>query len=106
MDGEKPELRMPERGPAPRFTYPEAAEILRLNEKFLRNSIKKIPHSKKGQTVTFSMADLNAIDAMYHHEPPSREVSYPGQELAMSDALARLKPLPSRRRRRSGSENW
>jgi hypothetical protein len=50
-----------------RHTYPEAAQILRVEESWLRRHIKKLPHSKKGRVVTFTDADLDRIDGLFHH---------------------------------------
>ncbi|MGW7555177.1 helix-turn-helix domain-containing protein [Streptomyces rimosus] len=54
---------------AHRYTYPETAEVLRVQERWLRRNISNLPHSRKGKVVTFSEADLDRIDAMHHHEP-------------------------------------
>lgn len=75
-----------------RFTYPEAADELRVDESWLRRHIKKLPHSKKGRVVTFSAEDLDRIDAMHHHDPA---VARPVAATA-SDAVATLRPLPRR----------
>jgi hypothetical protein len=77
-------------------TYPEAAEILRVEESWLRRHIKALPHSKKGRVVTFTDADLERIDALTHHEPttgPLAVVPAPGSG---AHPLARLRPLPPR----------
>lgn len=82
-----------------RHTYPEAAEILRVPEPWLRRHIKELPHSKKGREVTFSDADLDAIDAMFHHTPASAVPAQPAQTTAPTTAphpLATLRPLPAR----------
>lgn len=86
----------PGSGPRPRYTYPEAAEILRVKERWPRENVKRLPHSKKGVTVTFSEADLDSIDAMFHHQPvvPVAPTFPPG-----AHPLAGLKPIGSRRRR-------
>lgn len=76
-----------------RYTYPEAAEELRISERWLRRNIKRLPRSKKGRTVTFTDADLAEIDRIFHREP---EQSAPVQA---SPQLADLKPLPARGRR-------
>lgn len=81
-----------------RHTYPEAAEILRVEESWLRRHIKKLPHSKKGRAVTFSDADLERIDALHHHEPTvgplaAAPVLVPGDG---SHPLRHLRPLPRR----------
>ncbi|MFE7370104.1 helix-turn-helix domain-containing protein [Streptomyces anulatus] len=74
-----------------RYTYPEAAAELRVEESWLRRHIKALPHSKKGRVVTFSAEDLDRIDAMHHHEP-----SVAKRVAAGSEALAALRPLPRR----------
>jgi hypothetical protein len=81
-----------------RYTYPEAAEILRVSEPWLRRHIKKLPHSKKGKTVTFSDADLERIDALHHHEPttgPLAKATTPVAD-ASSHPMSHLQPLPRR----------
>ncbi|MEW2567695.1 helix-turn-helix domain-containing protein [Streptomyces sp. NPDC047070] len=81
-----------------RHTYPEAAEILRCEETWLRRHIKKLPHSKKGRLVTFSDADLDRIDTLHHHEPtvgPLATVPAPVQGAA-SHPMGHLSPLPRR----------
>jgi hypothetical protein len=82
-----------------RYTYPEAAEELRVSELWLRRHIKKLPHSKKGRVVTFSDEDLVAIDTMFHHAPQTGPVPLPAS--AQPHPLAHLKPMPSRRALRS-----
>ncbi|MET9100006.1 helix-turn-helix domain-containing protein [Streptomyces antibioticus] len=82
----------------PRHTYPEAAEILRVEESWLRRHIKRLPHSKKGRVVTFSDADLERIDALHHHEPTTGPLAAapapaPGNG---SHPLSHLRPLPRR----------
>lgn len=82
-----------------RHTYPEAAELLRVEESWLRRHIKQLPHSKKGRRVTFSDADLDRIDALFHHEPttgPLARTVTPART-AGPHPLAYLRPLPSRR---------
>lgn len=82
-----------------RHTYPEAAAILRVEESWLRRHIKRLPHSKKGRVVTFTDADLERIDQLFHHEPTTGPLA--NVPTSKSDAsahpLAHLKPLPSRR---------
>lgn len=85
--------------PARRYTYPEAADILRVKPRWLAENIKQLPHSRKGRTVTFSEADLDTIDAMFHHQPPVPVTSSPIVP-AGTHPLASLKPIPSRRARR------
>ncbi len=87
---------MPERGPNRRYTYPEAAEVLRVKERWLRDNIKQLPHSRKGVTVTFSEADLDAIDTMFHHLPVAAVAS---AHPYSSHPLSAIKPSGSRRRR-------
>ncbi|MDX5569354.1 helix-turn-helix domain-containing protein [Streptomyces sp. ID05-04B] len=81
-----------------RHTYPEAAEILRVKETWLRRHIKQLPHSKKGREVTFTDADLDRIDSLHHHEPTTGPLaaapaSAPG---AAPHPLTHLRPLPRR----------
>ncbi|WP_367140400.1 MULTISPECIES: helix-turn-helix domain-containing protein [Streptomyces] len=85
---------------ATRYTYPEAAEILRVEESWLRRHIKKLPHSKKGRVVTFSEADLDAIDALHHNAPVTGPLA--AAPAAGGRPLASLKPLPGRSRLRAG----
>ncbi|MFE1550614.1 helix-turn-helix domain-containing protein [Streptomyces sp. NPDC058718] len=80
-----------------RYTYPEAAKALRVEESWLRRHIKKLPHSKKGRVVTFSEVDLERIDALHHHEPTVGAlalISAPASVAA--HPLANLRPLPAR----------
>ncbi|MEU1309428.1 helix-turn-helix domain-containing protein [Streptomyces cinnamoneus] len=81
---------------AHRFTYPEAAEVLRVEESWLRRHIKKLPHSKKGREVTFREADLDAIDDMFQHAPTSGPLAVASPAPAGVHPLAALKPLPGR----------
>ncbi|MGW2379265.1 helix-turn-helix domain-containing protein [Streptomyces sp. NPDC001658] len=81
-----------------RHTYPEAAAILRVEESWLRRHIKRLPHSKKGRVVTFTDADLERIDAIFHHEPttgPLAVVPAPARSVS-AHPMAHLTPLPSR----------
>lgn len=78
---------------ARRFTYPEAADELRVSEPWLRRHIKRLPHSKAGRTVYFTAADLERIDRMHHREPASHAPAAVGPQ-----DLAQLKPLARRRR--------
>lgn len=82
-----------------RYTYPEAAEVLRVEERWLRRNITDLPHSRKGKTVTFTDADLDRIDAMFHHEPTGGPLAVAPSAPVSSAAhpLAALKPLPARR---------
>ncbi|MEU7596398.1 DNA-binding protein [Streptomyces sp. NPDC039022] len=82
-----------------RYTYPEAAEVLRVEERWLRRNINDLPHSRKGKTVTFTDADLDRIDAMHHHEPTAGPLAVAPSAPAPTAAhpLAALKPLPARR---------
>ncbi|WP_199572667.1 helix-turn-helix domain-containing protein [Streptomyces murinus] len=85
-----------------RHTYPEAAEILRVEESWLRRHIKRLPHSKKGRVVTFSDADLDRIDALFHHEPTAGPlVSVPMPRPIGANPMSHLVPLPSRRSTRA-----
>jgi hypothetical protein len=84
-----------------RFTYPEAAEELRVEERWLRRNIGQLPHSKKGRAVTFSDADLERIDQIHHHEPTTGPLAVVTRPKAGSHPLATLKPLPARSRART-----
>ena len=79
-----------------RHTYPEAAAALRVEESWLRRHIKSLPHSKKGRVVTFSDADLERIDAIFHHEPTVGPLAVATKSAAGQHPLAALRPLPSR----------
>lgn len=80
-----------------RYTYAEAAEELRVEETWLRRHIKKLPHSKKGRVVTFTDADLERIDALFHHEPTTGALAVVSATPATgSHPLAHLRPLPAR----------
>ncbi|MFE5853582.1 helix-turn-helix domain-containing protein [Streptomyces sp. NPDC056500] len=81
-----------------RYTYPEAAEDLRVEESWLRRHIKKLPHSKKGRVVTFTGADLERIDSLFHREPTTGPLAIVPDLPAGSHPLAHLKPLPARRK--------
>ncbi|GGY00135.1 helix-turn-helix domain-containing protein [Streptomyces fructofermentans] len=81
-----------------RYTYAEAADELRVDERWLRRHISRLPHSKKGRVVTFSESDLERIDALHHHEPtsgPLALVPAPAQG-AGSHPMNHLRPLPRR----------
>ncbi|WP_424891862.1 helix-turn-helix domain-containing protein [Streptomyces sp. XH2] len=84
-----------------RYTYPEAAVELRVEESWLRRHIQKLPHTKKGRVVTFSEADLDAIDSIFHHTPTTGPLAPPSRASAGAHPLAHLKPLPGRRSLRS-----
>ena len=83
-----------------RLTYPEAAAELRVTVTWLKRHIKKLPHTKKGRVVTFSDADLEAIDALFHHEPSTGPLA-PVRSLPSTEQgphpMGHLKPLPRRR---------
>lgn len=72
-----------------RHDYRAAAEELGVKESWLRRNIKSLPHSKKGNTVTFTDADLERIDQMHHHEPPNAL----GAPVTALPALAGAHPL-------------
>ncbi len=87
---------------AHRFTYPEAAKVLRVEERWLRRNLSKLPHSRKGKVVTFSEDDLDRIDAIHHHEPMVGPLATgPSTPPSSTTPLSALKPLPARRRTRS-----
>jgi hypothetical protein len=73
------------------YTYPEAADRLRVKESWLRRHISRLPHSKKGRVVTFTESDIEAIEAMHHVTPWQPTAAAGGV------AVLDLKPLPSRR---------
>ncbi|MEV0441866.1 helix-turn-helix domain-containing protein [Streptomyces spectabilis] len=80
-----------------RYKYSEAAEILRVEERWLRRHIKKLPHSKKGRAVTFSDEDLDRIDALHHHEPLTGPLAVVlAAKPDGAHPLSQLRPLPSR----------
>lgn len=80
-----------------RYTYPEAAAALRVEESWLRRHIKRLPHSKKGRVVTFTEADLERIDALHHHEPTTGPLAHASAPTATAPhPLAHLRPLPRR----------
>jgi len=79
-----------------RHTYPEAAAELRVEESWLRRHIKKLPHTKKGRVVTFSDADLERIDAIYHHEPTTGPLAVVPAPAEGAHPLRHLRPLPPR----------
>jgi hypothetical protein len=81
-----------------RYTYPEAAVELRVEESWLRRHIKQLPHSKKGRVVTFTEDDLDRIDALHRHEPstgPLAPVAVPSSGASLHP-MSHLRPLPSR----------
>ncbi|WP_055534848.1 helix-turn-helix domain-containing protein [Streptomyces graminilatus] len=81
-----------------RYTYPEAAHELRVEESWLRRHIKRLPHAKKGRVVTFSEDDLDRIDTLHHHEPsagPFAQESVPSAGASLHP-MSHLRPLPSR----------
>lgn len=79
-----------------RYTYAEAAAELRVEERWLRRHIGRLPHSKKGRVVTFSDDDLMRIDQMHHHEPSMGPLAGASAPAAGAHPLAHLKPLPAR----------
>ncbi|MFJ1657222.1 helix-turn-helix domain-containing protein [Streptomyces anthocyanicus] len=81
-----------------RLRYPDAAEVLGVEESWLRRHIKQLPHSKLGRVVYFTDADLERIDATFHHEPttgPLAAARTPSTTAA-PHPLASLRPLPRR----------
>jgi hypothetical protein len=79
-----------------RYDYAEAAAALRVEERWLRRNISRLPHSKKGRTVTFTDADLEQIDRMHHHEPLDGPVA-PITPMPAAHPLRDLRPLGARR---------
>lgn len=86
------ELR--ESGPKRRlYDYDEAAVALRVNPKWLKNNIRRLPHVKAGRAVFFTDDDLDQILALLHVSPESAPVvRVPG-----GSAPSRLTPLPGRK---------
>lgn len=84
-------------------TYAEAAEILRIEESWLRQHIKQLPRVKLGGRVFFTDADLWRIIELHHHEPEQAAGPAPsGSPIpAGPHPLADLKPRRSRVRRPS-----
>ncbi|MFJ3085030.1 DNA-binding protein [Streptomyces sp. NPDC086838] len=82
-----------------RFTYPEAAEELKVPEPWLRRNIAKLPHIKRGRTVLFTEADIARIDELTHVEPTTGPLAPAARPAAGAHPLAALKPLPARTRR-------
>ncbi|WP_406398755.1 helix-turn-helix domain-containing protein [Streptomyces uncialis] len=80
-----------------RYTYPEAAELLRIEESWLRRHIKRLPHSKLGRVVRFTDDDLERIDAMHHYEPTAGPLAATPAPATPRHPMAHLTPLPSRR---------
>ena len=78
-----------------RYKYAEAAAELRVDERWLRRNIGRLPHSKKGRTVTFSEDDLARIDQMHHYEPTTGPLAT-GQVPKGAHPMAHLRPLPRR----------
>lgn len=81
-------------------TYAEAAEILRIEESWLRQHIKQLPRVKLGGRVFFTDADLRRIIELHHHEPEqsARPVPSGQPSPAGPHPFSDLKPLPRRRR--------
>lgn len=81
-----------------RYKYPKAAEILGVEESWLRRHIKKLPHSKPGRVVYFTEADLERIDELFHHEPTAGPLAAAPAPGASAHPMSNLRPLPSRSR--------
>jgi hypothetical protein len=81
-----------------RYTYGQAVEHLPIEESWLRRHIKQLPHTKIGRTVYFTDADLERIDALFHHEPATGPLATAPEPKAGTNAhpLAHLRPLPRR----------
>lgn len=52
------------------YSYPEAAERLRVPEEWLHRNIGRLPHRKFGRTVRFTDKDLAAIAERFKATPP------------------------------------
>ncbi|MEU6376756.1 DNA-binding protein [Streptomyces sp. NPDC046909] len=83
-----------------RLQYPAAAEELGIEESWLRRHIKRLPHTKLGRTVYFTDADLERIDALFHHEPSTGPLAavVASAPISGSHPLSNLRPLPGRSR--------
>lgn len=75
-----------------RLGYPEAAAALGVEVSWLQRHIKKLPHSKLGRRVYFTPADLERIDAQFHHEPAVQ----PALVSNSAAPVTELRPLPAR----------
>lgn len=86
-----------------RLNYDEAAAELRVEKTWLQRHIRKLPHGKLGRFVYFTDADIERIDALFHHEPESGPLARPALVPATPGGhpLAHLKPLPARGSRAS-----
>jgi hypothetical protein len=82
-----------------RLQYTEAAEELGIEESWLRRHIKRLPHMKLGRVVYFTDADLERIDALFHHEPTVGPLAAPSAAVAGASPhpLSHLRPLPRRK---------
>lgn len=79
-----------------RYTYSEAAAKIRVEERWLRRNIARLPHSKKGRAVTFSEEDLDRIDQIHHYEPTTGPLALAPTPRAGAHPMAHLRPLPPR----------
>lgn len=97
------------RPPRPKlYDYGEAAAELRIEESWLRDHIRELPHSKFGGRVWFTDADLARIPSLFHHEPgdaapraPTRQPDAPATryDTSQQPTLSQLKPRGTRRAR-------
>jgi hypothetical protein len=79
---------------ARRLRYAEAAAELGVEVSWLQRHIKKLPHKKLGRVVYFTDADLERIDALFHHEPT--QAATPRAAGSQPSNVTALKPLPAR----------
>jgi hypothetical protein len=79
-----------------RYTYPEAAAALRVEERWLRRNIKRLPHKKRGREVVFTEADLERIDQLTHYEPTTGPLAIVPPPASGPHPMAHLRPLPPR----------
>ncbi|MFC8521135.1 helix-turn-helix domain-containing protein [Streptomyces sp. NPDC057257] len=82
-----------------RLTYAQAADELPegVTESWLRRHIKRLPHTKIGRVVYFTDADLERIDALFHHEPSTGPLAVTATApSAGAHPLSHLRPLPGR----------
>lgn len=75
-----------------RLPYPEAAAALGVEVSWLQRHIRRLPHTKLGRRVYFTDADLERIDAQFHHEPAEQ----PASASTAAAPVTELRPLPAR----------
>jgi hypothetical protein len=84
-----------------RYSYAEAAEQLGVEESWLRQHIKRLPHIKLGRDVWFTDEQLLRILQIHTYEPPALAPTVAAPSPVGAHPLADLKPIPLRGRRAS-----